>query len=205
MRYGRSEGLLRTALDLTFTWLPVTFIFLWLGQTFLSIYNTGNWYGATRLFIFGYIHNLTTLSVCILYIILFAYFDGYRQIPVPMRVVTVVVFISFGIQFNGIVWSILNLFIGSRTGMPQLNLAFFFLICVVLFWLHRTYEVVHIHYRTMLITTGLFFLSLALFLDSGFFYQWNLYEQGLASDPHNWQWGFEQFVGVWMWLGIVRR
>lgn len=183
--------------------IPVVFAILWLSQTFITIYNTGNWFGSTYLFIFGNIHSLTVISVCLLYIFLLILLNNHKM-PIYIKVVAIVTFISLGLQFNGIIWSLLNLYIGSKTGMPQLNFAFFFLTCVVLFGLHRKYNIVQIHYRTMLVGIGLFILSLAIFIDSGFFYQWALCEQGLAPDPHNWSWGLEQFVAVWMWLGIVK-
>lgn len=195
---------LQAFLDLGFTIAPIIFVKLWFAQTLLTVLSTNNWYGSTNLFLFGNIHSLTVISICFLYLILFIIFYKNTTIPVYMRVVIIATIISFGLQFNGIIWSTLNLYIGSKTGMPQLNLAFTFLIGVVLFGLHRVYNIIHIHHRTMLILVGLFLISIALYIDSGFFYQWNLCEQGLAPDPHNWQWGLEQFIGVWLWVGIIK-
>ena len=189
-------------LDFAFAWIPVSLAIIWTGQAVWSIYTTGNWFGGTVLFLFVGIHTVTVFSVGPLYLILFFFFNTH--LPVPIRVVTAATIIAVGIFLNGIIWSTLNFFIGSHTGMPQIEVSFFFIICVILFGLHRIYHVVHIHYRFMLIATGLFLISLALFIDSGFFYCWGLYEAGLGPNPHNWQWIIEKFAISYMWIGIVR-
>ena len=194
---------IRRILDLAFTIIPASLVILWLTQAIWTICTTGNWFGATNLFLFGNIHTVTMFAVCPLYLVLFFFFRTH--LPIPIRVVTAVTVVSIGIHFNGVIWSTLNLLIGSRTGMPQMNAIFLFLIFVVLFALHRKYYVVRINYRFMLIATGIFLISLALFIDSGFFYQWSLCEQGLAPDPHNWQWAIEKTIAVLMWIGIVNR
>ena len=190
-------------LDFTFTWVPVSLAILWLAQAIWTICTTGNWFGGTILFLFGSIHTVTVFAVCPLYLIVFFFFRTH--LPIPIRVVTAVTIISIGIHFNGIIWATLNLLIGSHTGMPQINVAFLFLIFVILFALHRTHYVVHIHYKFMLIATGIFLISLALFIDSGFFYRWGLFEAGLGPNPHNWQWILEKTIAVYMWIGIVNR
>jgi hypothetical protein len=196
---------IRRILDFGFTWIPISFAILWLGQAVWTICTTGDWFGGTTLFLFGSIHTVTVFAVCPLYLILFFFFNHERNLPIPVRVVTAVTIVAVGVFLNGVIWSTLNLLIGSHTGMPQIAVAFFFIICVILFALHRIYHVVQIHYRFMLIVTGIFLISLVLFVDSGFFYRWALFEAGLVPNPHNWQWAIEKTIAVYMWIGIVRR
>jgi len=195
---------IRRILDFALTWGPVSLAILWLARATWTIYTTGDWFGGTVLFysLSWGVHTATIFVVCPLYLILFFFFNTH--LPVPIRVVTAVTIVAVGMFLNGIIWSTLNFFIGSQTGMPQITVAFFFIICVILFGLHRIYHVVHIHYRFMLIATGIFLISLALFIDSGFFYRWGLYEAGLGPNPHNWQWIIEKFAISYMWIGIVR-
>ena len=192
-------------LNFLFFWVPIVFSVFWLFQSIQTLVMTGNWFGSTSLFIFGNIHTLSVISVCVLFLVLSVEFDIYHTVPIPMRVVAIVLFISLGLQFNGIVWSSLNLYIGSQTGSPILNVAFFITLATFLAVLNSRYEVIQIHKRFMFIASLLFLVSLYLFVQSGFFEQWALCEQGLAPDPHNWSWGLEQFVAVWLWVGIIKR
>jgi len=199
-----SRSRINDILNFIFTWFPLSLCILWLGQSSYTIIITKNWFGSTHLFLFGNIHSLTVISVTILYILLNFTFDVYHTVPLPMRVVSIALFISLGLQFNGIVWSVCNLYFGSGTSIPLLNIGFFAVMLSLLYSINRRYEIVELHYRFLIVSILFFWVSLFLFLYSGFFYNWYLTEVYGAPDPHNWQWGLEQFVGVWLWAGIAR-
>lgn len=194
---------IQSPLDILFTWIPITFSLFWLSQTITTIILTNNLYGGTILFLFGSIHSLTAISVCIMYLVL--YFFTNTHLPTPMRVVTASTFIMCGNMFSGVVWSTLNLLIGSKTGMPQLNFAFFFIGCVFLYWLHKKYKIIQIHKKFLVVCGILTIFSVYLLISSNFFYNWSLHELGLYPDPHNWEWGLEQFFILWLWLGVVKN
>ena len=191
--------------DILFLGIPILFCAIWLTQSFITIWATKNLYSGVNLFLFNNVHVVTVISVCIFYLLLFLTLDD-KGIPIPMCVVTITLFISLGLSFNGIVWSTLNLFIGSRTGLPLLSIVSFVVILSFLLVLNRKYGVIQIHGTFLGIAIFLFIVTLMAFIQSGFFEAWRINElTGLVPDPHNWQWAIEQFVAVWMWFGIVKR
>ncbi len=197
---------LQNYLDVLLCYIPLTFSIIGFLLSIFTILTTHNLFGSTYLPLLGNTHSLTVLSISLFYPIVFL-FTNKIGLPVPIRVMTVVVFMSIGLYFNGVIWSFLNLFIGSKTGNPLLNLDYLMVVFLILFFINRKYDVVDFHKKTLLILLPFYFLSIVLLVNSNFFYQWSLTEQfpGLYPDPHNLAWGLEQFFGLWFVLGFIRK
>jgi len=191
-------------LDFCLVWIPATFAILWIVQALFDLYITKMWIGATNLFLFSNVHTITVLAVCPLYLYFFT--NNKRNLSIPIRVVTAITVVSIGIFFNGFIWSLLNLYLGSGTGSITMliHLISVSFISVILYNLNIKYGVIQIYHKFMLVTTILFLISLAVFINSGFFQNWALYEKGLILDPHNWQWVLEKTVAVYMWIGVTK-
>ena len=189
--------------DSIFIYFPTLFAIIWTGQAIFNLITTGMLNSATQLLFFSNIHTITALTIPPFYIFLFYFTNSQNDISI--RVVTAVTVISIGLHFNGIIWSVSNIILGSGTGthLPFMYLTFLLLTFGFLYILNRFYNVIKINYKIMILTSVIFLLSLFLFIDSGFFQNWALYEQGLAPDPHNWQWVLEKTAAVYMWIGVV--
>jgi len=195
----------RNFVDSCFVLTPMIFSFFWLFQALQTLFQTGNLFGATPLYLFGNVHTLTVISVCVFYLFLDFIFGTHQEMPAPIRVVTLVLFVSIGLQFNGYVWSVCNFYLGSHTGTAALSLGYLAVVLSFLYAINRRYKVVEFHYRFMIVALIIFGISLILLLHSNFFQDWYLTENFGYPDPHNLQWGIEQFVAEWMWIGLVKK
>jgi len=192
-------------LDLAFFYIPLILIIVWLGQTFSTIFSTQNLLGSTPLFLFGHIHNLTTITISFTYLFLLFFTNSF--LPTYIKTVSNITLIAFSIAVRAFIWSILNLYIGSQTGIvtPIFNFIVIEIFLIILYYFHKKYTILQIHKKFLLITTIVSILSIYFFITSNFFHSWALYEKGLSPDPHNWQWAFQQLSLTLMWLGIVKR
>jgi len=171
------EWRIRRTLDFLFVWTPRIFCAIWLFQSFLTLTETRNAFGGTQLFLFNNVRTLTAISVCVLYLLLDFSVDVFYHVPIPLRVVSIVLIISLGLQFNGIVWSALNLYIGSHTGTVLLSLGYLAVTISFLLALHRRYDILELNRRFMLIATLIFVISVVLLVQSSFFQNWYLHEK----------------------------
>jgi hypothetical protein len=188
------------------TFLPLIFLafaFLWLSQSILAITFAVNWNTPVTLWLTPItMHATTSLNLTIIYIINYLLFRTFRF--GHERVVRALLFTVFAVVFYDTIWATCN-FLVNGSGSFILPLVSTFIIIFYLYITHKKTKILSFNLKFLIPTILIYLFSLYIFLSSGFFQNWGLYEQGLASDPTNWQWLLKKTITLWMWLAIELR
>lgn len=190
-------------LDIFFVYVPFIIGTIWLGQSVFSLLTT-HLYGAVKLFCFPEnIHTLTVIPTVLLY---FFSFYSLNYMHDATRVVSSVGITLLGITFNGFVWSFFNQILYGEEGLALLNIAMFFTLVVMLYIInvridHPYRKIFRLNWYMLPLSVA-YAISIYFFVNSGFY---DVYHLQKGINPHGIEWFFEQLLGIWVWVGILRR
>jgi len=187
--------------------IPACFAFcalLWLCQAIFQLASTGTPFSAMHLLIVGLpMHTSTALNLCALYLV--SYFVFRTFMPGVFRVVRAMLFVVLGVLFYDMMWSFFSIVLTGH-GSLVLPLVSTVIISVYILLFNRTQQrILRFRCRYVIPAMFLYALTLYIFVQSGFFQQFALMEQGLQIDPHGWEWLLHKTVALWMWLSIELR
>jgi hypothetical protein len=187
-------------------WLPMVFLFfafLWLAQSILTIVLANSIFTPIHLWFTPItMHVTTSLNCTLIYIISYlfyrTFFFGHE------RVVRTLLFMVLGVVFYDAIWSICY-FVINGSGSFILPLVS---TCVIVFYiliLNKQKKIVDLNWKRIVPVALLYLVTLGIFINSGFFQQMALYNQGIGLDPNGWVWLVNKTVALWMWFVVAFR
>lgn len=186
--------------------LSISFLFvttLWLIQSICTLIVTGDPFVPVHLWIVGApMHVTTALSINAIYIINYLFFRTF--LPGHLRVVRALLFTILSVVFYDLVWSICCIAINSY-GSFILPLTSTSIVIAYLLILNKQSFLLTFKWKFIIPAVVIYLITLAIFINSGFFQQFALMEQGLGPDPHGWEWLLNKTVTLWMWFSIAQR
>lgn len=185
--------------------LPITFIFfavLWFIQSIYTIIITQSFFSAIHLWILGFpMHVTTALNLTLIYLINFFFFRTF--LPGHQRVTRALLFAALGFVSYDLFWSLCCVTLNGYGSfiLPLVSMAVVIEFIVII---HKKQTLIlNFNWKVILPTITIFFITVAILLLSGFFQQFALMEQGLATDPHSWEWLLNKTVTLWMWFSVA--
>lgn len=179
------------------------FGFLWLIQSAMTIFSAGTFFVAVHLWIVGFsMHAVTALNLSALFLVNFFFFRTFM--PGHQRVVRALLFTLVGVFFYDAIWSMSDVLI-TGSGSFILPLASFLVVLLFMVINDRQQKILRFNLMYILPIVYVYVVTLAIFVWSGFFQEWSLYQQGVATDPTSWPWLLNKTVALWMWLVIALR
>lgn len=185
--------------------LPITFIFfavLWFIQSIYTIIITQSFFSAIHLWILGFpMHVTTALNLTLIYLINFFFFRTF--LPGHQRVTRALLFTALGFVSYDLFWSLCCVTLNGYGSfiLPLVSMAVVIEFIVII---HKKQTLIlNFNWKVILPTITIFFITVAILLLSGFFQQFALMEQGLATDPHSWEWLLNKTVTLWMWFSVA--
>lgn len=186
--------------------IPIIFAslaILWLIQAIYTIIISQNFFSAMHLWIVGFpMHVTTALNLTAIYLVNFFFFRTF--LLGHQRVVRALLFTALGFISYDLFWSACCVAINGY-GSFLIPLVSTIVIIEFLVIMHKQKPVFNFNWKIIVPTLLIYFITVAILLFSGFFQQYALYEQGLALDPHGWEWFLNKTVTLWMWFSIAIR
>jgi hypothetical protein len=186
--------------------LPVVFLsfaLLWLAQSIITIMLAGSFFTPIHLWLTPItMHVTTSLNCTLIYLISYHFYRTFQF--GHERVVRALLFTVFGVIFYDLVWATSN-YVIDGSGSFILPLASTVVIAFYIWLINRQKKILDLNWKHIVPVVLFYILTLAIFISSGFFQQWGLYEQGLAVDPTGWQWLLNKTVALWMWIVFALR
>jgi len=142
-------------------------------------------------------HATSALSVSLIYIINYFFFRTF--LPGHLRVVRAMLFTVVGAIFYDLVWSISNIVINDYGSFLLPLVSFTIVLSYIIIFDKKNFKILNVDLVKILFVTVVYSITFALFIFSGFFQQFALYELGLATDPHGWVWLLHKTVTLWIW------
>ncbi len=186
--------------------LPATFVFfafLWLTQAIFTIWIDQSLFTAMRLWLINLpMHTTTALNLTAIF--LFSYYFFRTHLPGHQRALRAVLFTTIGVFFYDFIWSLCSITINGY-GSFILPLVSFAIVLAYIVIMNRQTKIIKFNPNFIAPAIICFLITFGILVTSGFFQQFALYEQGLAIDPHGWEWLLNKTVVLWMWLSIALR
>jgi len=184
--------------------LPLIFTFfaaMWLVQSMQTIILSGNIFSVMRLWFIGLpMHSTTALNLTAIFLVSYVFYRTFQL--GHQRVVRALLFTTLGVFFYDLIWSICNITINGY-GSYYIPFVSFVITFAYILLIHKQTRILTFKLKYIIPVAIIYIVSLTIFIYSGFFQQFALYECGLATDPHGWAWLFNKTVTLWMWLTIA--
>ena len=190
-------------IDLILPIIFVSFAFLWFVQSILTIIFAGSIFAVIHLWLTPItMHVTTSLNCTLIYIIGYLFYRTFQF--GHERVVRALIFTVLGVVFYDMIWSI-SYFIINGSGSFILPLTSTIVVIFYIWILNKQKRILNLNWKRIVPVIILYLITLAIFINSGFFQQMVLYNQGIGSDPNGWIWLLNKTIALWMWMIIALR
>lgn len=176
----------------------------WLCLAIGNIMVDRSFFSATTLYPLNLtMHSLTVVSLTLLFIVNILFYRTF--LPGHLRALRACLFTVVGIFFYDFVWSSFN-FIINGTGSLFVPLLSFLVVVAFMYFIDKKQtRILRFKVEFFAIVFLVYVVSLLVFVLSGFFVEWGLYEAGLANDPTGFVWFVNKTVALWMWMVFALR
>lgn len=186
--------------------LPIIFLifaFLWLAQSIIIIIFAHTIFTIIHLWLTPItMHVTTSLNCTLIYIIGYLYYRTFQF--GHERVVRALLFTVLGVVFYDTTWSICY-YVLNGSGSFIIPLASTFVVIFYIWLLNKQKRIVDLNWKRIVPIAVVYCITLGIFINSGFFHQMMLYNQGIGLDPNGWIWLLNKTVALWMWLVFALR
>lgn len=195
--------IIEEVIDFALPIISLLFASVWLVQSIYIIVST-DIFAVVRLFPLNIaMHATSALSVSLIYIINYFFFRTF--LPGHLRVVRAMLFTVVGAIFYDLVWSISNIVINDYGSFLLPLVSFTIVLSYIIIFDKKNFKILDVDLVKILFVTVIYGVTFTLFIFSGFFQQFALYELGLATDPHGWVWLLHKTVTLWIWTIFALR
>ena len=203
--YSRKEEIvfnIKMGIDFILPKVLVIFASIWFIQSLYAIIISGPFSVIHLLLVNLPMHVTTGLNLTAVYLVNHFFFRTFM--PGHERVTRAVLFTMAGVFFYDFVWSASSILINGY-GSFLLPLTSFLAVLGFMYIVNKKSFIINLNWKYIILAGMIYLISLVVFINSGFFQQFALWEQGLATDPHSWEWLFNKTASLWMWMAIANK